>query len=64
MIEIAKILKAQGINGDVKVQIFSDNYEEFCERGYAYIKQGGSMKKTAFSTERLEPPFAYLHIEG
>ena len=64
MIEIARILKAQGINGDVKAEIFSDDPEAFCERGYAYIDKEGSMNKTAFETLRLEPPFAYLHIEG
>jgi 16S rRNA processing protein RimM len=64
MIEIARILKAQGINGDVKAQVFSDDPGAFCDRGYAYIKQGGSMKRTVFDTLRLEPPFAYLHIDG
>jgi 16S rRNA processing protein RimM len=64
MIEIARILKAQGIKGDVKVEIFSDDPEAFCERGYAYINEEGSMRKAAFEALRLEPPFAYLHIEG
>lgn len=64
MIEIAKILKAQGIKGDVKAELFTDSYEEFCSRGNAYIENGGSMKSTAYSVKRLEPPFAYLHFEG
>jgi 16S rRNA processing protein RimM len=64
MIEIARILKAQGINGDVKAQVFSDDIDGFCERGYAYIKQDGSFKKTEYDTTRLEPPYAYLHIAG
>ncbi len=64
MIEIARILKAQGISGEVKVQVFSDNAEDFINRGYAYMKQGGGMKKTAFAAVRQEPPFVYLKIEG
>lgn len=64
MIEIAKVLKAQGINGEVKAQVFSDDTDEFINRGYAYLKQGSGMKKTAFTAVRQEPPFVYLRIEG
>lgn len=64
MIEIARILKAQGINGEVKAQVFSDDIDGFINRGYAYLKQGGDMKKTAFAAVRQEPPFVYLRIEG
>jgi 16S rRNA processing protein RimM len=64
MIEIARILKAQGISGEVKVQVFSDNADDFINRGYAYVKQGGGMIKTAFAAVRQEPPFVYLRIEG
>lgn len=64
MIEIAKILKAQGVNGDVKAEVFSGDPGEFCDRGYAYIKRGGSMQKAEYSVARLEPPYAYIHIAG
>ncbi len=64
MIEIAKILKPHGIKGEVKVQLFSDNFDDFCSRGFAYLKHGGSFEKIAFGEIRIEPPFVYLHIEG
>jgi 16S rRNA processing protein RimM len=64
MIEIAKVLKPQGIKGEVKVQLFSDNFDDFCGRGYAYLKDGGSYKRIAFGDIRTEPPFVYLHIDG
>lgn len=64
MIEIAKVLKPQGIKGEVKVQLFSDNFDDFCGRGFAFLNQGGSYKRIAFGDARIEPPFVYLHIEG
>lgn len=64
MIEIAKVLKPQGIKGEVKVQLFSDNFDDFSGRGFAYLKQGGSFKRITFEDVRTEPPFVYLHFEG
>lgn len=64
MIEIAKILKPQGIKGEVKVQLFSDNFDDFCGRGFAYLEQGGSYERIDFEDIRPEPPFVYLYIKG
>jgi 16S rRNA processing protein RimM len=64
MIEIAKILKPQGIKGEIKVQLFSGNFEDFCSRGFAYLKQGGSYRKIIYSGFRVEPPFVFLRITG
>lgn len=47
MIEIAKILKPQGIFGEMKVQLFSSNVDTFFERGFAYDKQGEKIEYTA-----------------
>lgn len=64
MIEIAKVLKPHGIKGEVKVQLFSENFDDFCSRGFAYFKNGGSYDRIAYEDIRVEPPFVYLHIEG
>jgi 16S rRNA processing protein RimM len=64
MIEIAKVLKPHGINGEVKVQLFSDNLDDFGSRGFAYLKQGGSFERIDYEEIRREPPFVYLRIQG
>lgn len=61
MIEIAKILKPQGIKGEVKVQLFSDNFEGFCERGFAYLKSG---EKICYTVNRETKGVLYLNIDG
>ncbi|MGI5848577.1 MAG: ribosome maturation factor RimM [Christensenellales bacterium] len=64
MIEIAKIVKAQGIGGELKTHLFSENYEEFSKRGFAYLRQGGIDKRITYETVRTAPPYVYLRIDG
>lgn len=61
MIEIAKILKPQGINGEVKVALFSDNIEGFSERGFAYLKSGEEIN---YTVKRVGQGNLYLQIDG
>ena len=61
MIEVAKVLKAQGIDGEVKVQLFSDNVEGFAARGYAYLKDS---QRLDYTVTRTQGSFVYLRIEG
>lgn len=61
MIEIAKILKPQGIKGEVKVQLFSDNVAGFCDRGFAYLKNG---KEISYSVIRENQGYLFLSIDG
>jgi len=61
MIEIAKILKPQGIHGEVKVQLFSDNIEGFAERSFAYLKNG---QKISYVVNREAGGYLYLKIDG
>ncbi len=63
-IEIAKLLKPHGIRGEIKVRLFSDNYDAFCDRGFAYIRQNGSYKQIAYTVVRITSPFVYILIEG
>ena len=64
MIEIAKILKPHGIAGELKVQLFSDNYDAFSEREFAYIKDGRTHKRIAYKVVRIAAPYIYLKIDG
>ena len=64
MIEIARILKPHGIRGDLKVRLFSDNYDAFAERGFAYIKKDSEYQRTAYTAVRIDAPFVYVHFDG
>lgn len=64
MIEIARILKPQGIRGDLKVRLFSDNCAAFAERGFAYLKKQSGFVRTAYQAVRIDAPFIYVHVDG
>lgn len=64
MIEIAKILKPHGIHGEVKVQLFSDNIEAFCERGFAYVTHGNKYRRINYTSVRISCPYVYLRLDG
>ncbi len=61
MIEIARILKPQGIHGEMKVQLFSNDVDAFFERGFAYDKQG---KKVEYTPIRSTGTNVIITIEG
>jgi 16S rRNA processing protein RimM len=61
MIEIAKILKPQGIHGEIKVQLFSNNVDAFFEKGFAYDKQGKRVEYNAIRSSGLN---VIIKIEG
>jgi 16S rRNA processing protein RimM len=63
-IEIAKLLKPHGIRGEIKVKLFSDNYDAFCDREFAYIRQDGAYRRITYTAVRVAPPFVYILIEG
>ena len=64
MIEIAKALKPHGIRGEVKVQLFSDNFDAFCSRGFAYVRQNGRYRRIDYTAVRVVPPHVYIAIDG
>ena len=62
--KIARILKPQGIKGEVKLKVFSDDIAHFASTDHVYLKQGGEyVYKKAFGG-RVYKDFAYLGIEG
>lgn len=64
MIEIARIVAPHGIRGDVKVRLYSNNYEEFCQREFAYVKNEEGQLRMSYTALRVDPPFVYIHLDG
>ncbi len=64
MIEIGRLLKPHGIRGEIKAQLYSDNFEAFIRRGYAYIKQNGDLRRISYAVTRQNPPFLFLRVAG
>ncbi len=64
MIEIGKILKPHGIQGQLKVRLYSDNFEAFESRGYAFIRQDGEVRRIGYAVIREESPFVYVLVGG
>ena len=64
MIEIGKILKPHGIQGQLKVRLYSDNFEAFESRGYAFIRQDGEVRRIGYAVIREELPFVYVLVGG
>ncbi len=64
MIEIAHIAAPHGIRGDVKVYLYSENYDEFFGRGFAYINDTEGQRRVVYTALRVDPPFVYVHIDG
>lgn len=64
MIEIARVIAAHGIRGDVKVRLYSDSFDEFCQRGFAYVKNAEGQLRCGYTALRVDPPFVYVHFDG
>jgi tRNA (guanine37-N1)-methyltransferase len=64
MIEIARITAPHGIRGDVKVRLYSESYDDFCQRGFAYLKNTEGLRRIAYQALRVDPPFVYMHFDG
>ena len=64
MIEIAKVLKPHGIHGEVKVQLFSNNFDEFSNRGFAFVKQGEGHRRIEYTVVRVSSPYVFVKIDG
>jgi 16S rRNA processing protein RimM len=63
MIEIGRILKPHGIQGQLKVRLYSDNFEDFISRGFVYVKKETRTWRLEYTVERVEPPFLYLYAD-
>jgi len=63
-IEIAKVLKPQGIKGEVKAQHFCDNPDKFFEFEKLYIKENGKYTEKIISQVRVDHTHVYIYIHG
>lgn len=64
MIEIARVVAPHGIRGDVKVRLYSENFNEFCRREFAYLKNAEGQLRCNYKALRADPPFVYIHMDG
>ena len=64
MIEIARVTSPHGIRGDLKVRLYSDSFDEFCRRGFAYLQNTDGQRRVSYEALRVDPPFVYVHFDG
>jgi 16S rRNA processing protein RimM len=62
--ELGRVLKPQGIRGEVKIDAYTDDMGRFAYLDHVYIKQDSEMRKVAVQSKRADKTFAYLKLEG
>lgn len=63
-LELAKIVKAQGIKGEVKLQAFVDNLSRFAELPHVFLKRNGSYEKCLVERAWVYKGYAYVKLSG
>lgn len=61
--KLAKVLKPQGLKGELKLKPYTDNPERFYDLSHIYIKKDNNYIKHDVEHARLYKQFAYLKIE-
>lgn len=62
--ELGRVLKPQGIRGEVKVEAYTDDMGRFAYLDHVYMKRDGEMRKVPVQSERTDNTFAYLKLAG
>ncbi|HBU11902.1 MAG TPA: 16S rRNA processing protein RimM [Clostridiales bacterium] len=62
--ELGKIVKPQGIRGEVKVEAYTDDLGRFCGLDFVFFKEGGGYVKHALAGARVDAKAAYLQFDG
>ena len=62
--ELGKVLKPQGIKGEVKIEAYTDDLSRFSYLKYVFIKKDGVMEKISVTKSRYDSLNAYLLLEG
>ncbi len=62
--ELGKILKPQGIKGEIKLKPYSEDLSKFSTLERVYFKKGDVYDEVAVNSARTYKHFAYLGIEG
>ncbi|MEI6101599.1 MAG: ribosome maturation factor RimM [Eubacteriales bacterium] len=63
-LELGKILKPQGIRGEVKVDAYTDDIGRFDYLEHVFLSQAGEMRKVVVEAKRTDHAFAYLKLQG
>ena len=61
---LAKVLKPQGIRGELKLQAYVDDPNRFFELSHVYYKENGRYVKKSVEKVRLYKSFVYIKIFG
>lgn len=61
---LAKILKPQGIKGEVKLKPYADDLSRFLELPHVYLKRQGAYEKREVTASRIYKQFAYIKMRG
>ena len=61
---LAKILKPQGIKGEVKLKPYADDLSRFLELPHVYLKRQGAYEKREVTASRIYKQFAYINMQG
>ncbi len=62
--ELGRILKPQGIRGEVKIEAYTDDIGRFDYLPHVFMKQGSDMVKIELEQKRTDSSFAYIKLQG
>lgn len=62
--EIGRIVKPQGVHGEVKLETYTDDTQRFYDLDFVYLKQGSGFEKIPVQKARVDRNAAYLKLEG
>lgn len=62
--ELGRILKPQGIRGEIKINAYTDDMERFAYLSHVYVQRAGEMQKMPVQSNRTDHAFAYLKLKG
>lgn len=64
VIEIAKVIKPQGIKGEVKAQHYCDNPDVFFDFDKVFIKEDEKYIEKKILETRVDRTYVYLYLDG
>lgn len=62
--ELGRILKPQGIRGELKIDAYTDDMGRFAYLDHVYIQKDSKMYKVRVQSKRTDRFFAYIKLEG
>lgn len=62
--ELGRVLKPQGIRGEIKIEAYTDDMNRFADLPHVYLEAGGQYAKTFVEKARTDYKAAYLKLEG